>query len=620
MRWTYVIPRAIIVGLLWGFLTWGLDPLLRYSAVQTVQSMTGARVDIGQLATQIYPPRLQLRQVAVASPSKRGTNLIEFDSLEFRLAGDPLLRRQFVIEEGRLSGVRLHTRRSDDGQLAPSPAAPTSNEPGWLTEKLTTLSDAWLTGLLDDARQQLDPNTLETWRTGTQLYHKWDERLNALADRGRLLKPQYQQLKNQLDNARQGDTLRRIEQYVQVADTADRLTQQAQRLQQELQGIVPEVRGDFVKLDQARRNDQVMIQNKLQLLRPDGRRITESLIGEQMYLQLQQLLSWIDLARDYQQELKEQARPPRGRGRDFSWPILQPTPDLHLQKLLISGSLSIDGTAVPFEALISDITEDAPLLGRPCVVRLKADGARPLLLKLTLDLTRPEPVTQLLATWSDPEGQLLHVGQPDKAMLSARLTEIAWNLNLTVCQEQLQGQVRLQSRFEDAVFSADSAIRPEFVQAASDSLSTIRSVGATLDIGGSLRDPRMQLTSDLGQQVSEGVSLAFANQLQNARERLSREVDNFATAQVTRLKARCGDEYAQLLRENAELLAQIQEVQSMVAAVQSGRMDPNAMFRQAADSKILSDRQQESVGRALQGVDQVLGGRRLPGQVSREMR
>lgn len=610
VRWTYIIPRFVIVALLWMFTAWGLDPLLRYSAVQSLQAITGARADISHFTTQLYPPRVVVRGVALASAKQPGLNLIEFDELEFHLAGDPLLRRRFVVQEGRLTGVRFSTRRSDDGQLERPPAEPDDSQPSWVAEQIRTLGDEWLTKLVEQGRQKLDPNVLETWRTGTEIYDKWDDRFTSLADRGRLLEPRFQQLKIQFENARQGDTLQQIQQYVQVAEQAERLTREAEQIRRELSGVVPEVREDFVRLDQARRNDQEMIGHQLELLKPDSRRITESLIGEQLYVQLQQLLSWIQLARDYQQQLQEQTQPERGRGRDIQYPLLHPTPDFHLQRLLVSGELTIEGETVPFEAVVQDVTEDAPLLGRPCVVRLKADGSRPLIVQLTLDKTRPVAVTQLAASWSDPQGQLLHTGKPDSAMLSARLADIDWRMQVSLAQEQLQGRVQLTSRFQDAVFTTSDSLRPELAQAAGDALSSIHSVGATLHLGGTLTSPDMSLESDLGSQISDGMHLAFANQLQNAKARLADEVNSFAADQVSRLKTRFASEYDQLVQENAQLIAQVQEVQSVVAAVQSGRVDPNAVFRQVTDSRVLSDKQQQSVGRVLQGADKLLQRRR----------
>ena len=51
MRWTYIIPRLMIISLLWGFLAYGVDPLLRYETVQSFQSITGAKVDVAELTT-----------------------------------------------------------------------------------------------------------------------------------------------------------------------------------------------------------------------------------------------------------------------------------------------------------------------------------------------------------------------------------------------------------------------------------------------------------------------------------------------------------------------------------------------------------------------------------------
>ena len=61
MRWSYIIPRLIIVGLLWGFLVYGVDPLLRYSTVQSLQTVTGAKVDVAELQTTYFPPSFSIK-------------------------------------------------------------------------------------------------------------------------------------------------------------------------------------------------------------------------------------------------------------------------------------------------------------------------------------------------------------------------------------------------------------------------------------------------------------------------------------------------------------------------------------------------------------------------------
>lgn len=607
MRWTYIIPRMLIVGLLWCFLTFGLDPLLRYSTVQSLQVAIGAKADVGEFRTQVYPPRLTVAQVALANARRPGTNLMQFDELEFRLAGDPLLRRQFVVEEGRITGVRFKGIRTDDGLLEPAPPEDADAPPSWLTEKLKTAGDEWLTRLTEQAKAQIDPNILETYRVGSDLYAKWDGRFNEMADRGKLLKPQVVSLKSQFQNAKQGDTIQKIEQYLQVAQKAELLVQEARQIKDQLTAIVPEVRTDFARLDQARKNDQELVRHKISLLKPDGRRISETLIGEQMYLQLQQLLSWVEMVREYQRELKEQTQPERGNGTDFQFPILNPTPDFHIRRLLVAGEIEIDGEQVPFEAEINDITEDAPLLGRPCIVRFRARGPKPVVVALSYDTRTEKTITKVLVDYQDAGGRILSAGKPDNVLLSARLADISWNLKITLIEDLLQGRIQFDSELQDVAFSARDSIRPEFVQAARDALSGIRAVNAGLTLGGTVRKPQFELDSNLGTQIADGVELALVNQIENAKTRLIAEVNTYASDQVTKLSARFASEYEELKAENADLIAQIQQVQQIVASLQSGKVDPNAVFRQVTESKVLSDKQQGKVDRAMDSMNRVLG-------------
>ncbi len=619
MRWSYIIPRLIIVALVWAFVTWGKDPLLHYSMVRSLQAVTGAKADIAQVQTQLFPPRMTVDRVALASASAPGTNIIQFDQLEFRLAGDPLLRRQFVVEEGRLTGVRFHTTRQDDGQLEVIPEDDAEgSEPSWMQEKLKQAGEEWLANLLDQTKAQLDPDRLETYRTGREVYAKWDVRFQDLTDRARLLKPRFEQLRSQFEDARRGDPLQMIERYLQIAQRAEQLTRDAQQIRDELTGISPEVKSDFARLDQARKNDQEMVKHSIALLKPDARRVTESLIGEQMYLQLQQLLSWIQLAQQYQTELAEQAHPPRPAGRDFEFPLLNPTPDFHLQKMLISGEVEIDGRLVPFEAELSDVTEDAPLLGRPCVFRLHTTSQSPLEIHVTYDARTQLPVTQIIASYKDPNGRILASGKPDKAALSARLSDVSWGVNLTVVDQQIGGAVQLQSQLSDAVFTARDSIRPELLSAARDAIGAIQQVGATLSLGGTLLKPSMQLESDLGQQIVDGVQLAFTQQLTQARDRLLNDVNTYASDQVSKLTTKFGSEYQKLKSENADLIAQVEEVRTIAVALRSGKLDANTVLRTVSDSKFVNDKQKRQVDQAMQDVNAVMNGG-LPASVARRI-
>ncbi len=222
--------------------------------------------------------------------------------MHFRLEPSSLSRRRFVLKKDISQGVQFDTDRSDDGQLE-MVDEPVSEEPSWISDKLTELGNDWLQNLTEQVKSELDPNTLETYRVGREMYGKWDTRFEDMTARAKALEPRVRELKVRFENAKKGDTLEQIEQYLLVSQEAEQLIREAQEFQVELKGIVPEVREDFKSLNESRERDQEKIRHKLSLLKPDGRRITQALLGKPMYRQLQQILTWVEAAREYQSEL-----------------------------------------------------------------------------------------------------------------------------------------------------------------------------------------------------------------------------------------------------------------------------------------------------------------------------
>jgi hypothetical protein len=138
-------------------------------------------------------------------------------------------------------------------------------------------------------------------------------------------------------------------------------------------------------------------------------------------------------------------------------------------------------------------------------------------------------------------------------------------------------------------------------------------------LGGTLRDPDIQLESDVGEQISEGVKFAFTQQLDVAKERLVAEVNTFAGEQIEKLTGRFKGEYDELMTKNRDLLEQIGEVQEIVATLRSGKVDPQALVRQVANSKLIPTKDQEKIRKIAEDVDQALNGHMLPAGLQKKL-
>src|SRR5262245_54644895 len=128
MRWGYIIPRAVLLAAIWAFFAFAFDPLLQYELTSVGEKAASAKIDVGGVKTTLFPPRVTVEKMQVANRHKPGTNLLEFEGLALNVAGGPLLKKLYIVNEGTLSGLRWGTAREDSGLLPETPAQKAERE------------------------------------------------------------------------------------------------------------------------------------------------------------------------------------------------------------------------------------------------------------------------------------------------------------------------------------------------------------------------------------------------------------------------------------------------------------------------------------------------------------
>lgn len=617
MRWGYLIPRIIILAIVWAFFAFGFDPLLRKGATSSLQGVTGAKVDIADVTTGFFPPRVNVDRVALASASKPGSNLVEFETASFHLAGQPLMHRNYVVDEATITGVRFQTSRNDNGQLEIEEDSESTGPviPEWLQDKMKNLGDEWLEQFTDQAKSQLDPNRLETYQVGNQLYAKWDRRFEEVNTTISTTKIRAERLQQQIKTAKQAEPVQQIQLYLQIAQDADSLMKDSQAFVTTLKTNVPaEVRQDFVKLDQAQQNDRQMVASTLQNLKPDSGRITESLIGEEMYLQLQHLLSWVDTIRGYQEQLKGPAEPERSVGRYYEFPILNPTPKVLCRKMLMDGELMLGDLPTPFRAVLTDVTSDPKLHGKPAILHVQTAGARPVNLVIRHDATSDIAVTDLSADFVDETEHVLEAGKPGSEQLTASLTNLHWKANVTLIEGQIDGRVEMRSDFGKSQFQTARPYAVSLASVAEQTLQSIHTVNAVIDLKGSALKPDVSMTSDLGSQVANGFQTAFQAQLPAMKQQALAMVTDYAVEQKQELSAKLGGRYSALLSDHQQLMDSLNSVRALAADFRKGQVNPNAVFRTVSDSGVLKENDQKKADKYFGEASKVMDGFKNPNQ------
>lgn len=119
IRWSFVLATAVIVALIVVFNIFFLDKILKNVIISSAQMVTGAKVEIDYLKTNIKNCSININGLRCADRNDHFKNLIDIQKMRFDVRFSPLLRKKVVIDEMSVEGIKLNTDRKTSGQLPP---------------------------------------------------------------------------------------------------------------------------------------------------------------------------------------------------------------------------------------------------------------------------------------------------------------------------------------------------------------------------------------------------------------------------------------------------------------------------------------------------------------------
>ncbi len=526
LRWSYVVPRVLLAAIVWAFFAFGLDPLLRYGVVITGESVVGAKVDIAGLTTRLYPPELRLTSVEVADPGRTSDNLFDFGELRVRLAGDPLLHREYIIEEATLDGLRVNADRLNDGSLEATEEADGGElNLGPLQEQLKLIGLRWYDDLAATAKRELDPGSLETVQVAQSVEDEWKARLDDL-------KVRIDELQERIDGMQditrvQGKPLEQLDMYARASDDLKQLLLDSKQLKDEIHQLPTLARRDVARLDEARRNDTTRLKQRVQQLPLNGEAISKSLLGPQLHERLQTLAGWMGWTKRYMQAGKEfepDLLIQRGQWIDF--PREGRHPKFVLQSLSLSGEARHGGQPFAMTGQLYDVSSDPQLYGQPSTWEFAVAGPDPFSINGHSDFSLSQPVHEITFDWRTDRPTNVLIGDHDKLtvrMTAPTMTCSGW---LRLNGDQVSCQMRLRQPTLSATLSESSE---DFAQQwIAPALTAVRESDAVLHVTGTLRDPEWKIESDIGRQVASGFQQVLVTQIDATRARLMQKADAIA--------------------------------------------------------------------------------------------
>jgi uncharacterized protein (TIGR03545 family) len=415
IRWKYAVPRLLLALTVLSLIYLGMNPLLRWGIETLGAQALSIQVDIGDLDASLRKTEVCIHDLAIANPKAPDTNLFDADKITLSLDTNALLHRKFVVREGHVQGLRLHTKRDETAHTVDHWQFSADGE------RLKQEADAWLETLSATLGQQLDAQIaeLESVRLAKELMESWPEEYQQLAAKVSSVKARIENLRT-LFHTRPKNIAAGLDHYQKTLAELEQLQQQMGDLTEQIDGLPDRVESDRGAIVAATQQDVRKIEERFKSIRLDQETITGYFLGPEMGRRVVTIAQWV---RWVQAQLPDEPPEPandRLEGVNILFAGRRPHPDFLVESLRLDGETRIGKKTYRFAATAAGLTSQPQLYGRPAEIQAHMVGDVTFEVHALLDRTGETPFDQIVINCPDMTLPEMSLGCEDSIALNLR--------------------------------------------------------------------------------------------------------------------------------------------------------------------------------------------------------
>lgn len=529
IRWPGLAAFAAIVGLLviisWLF----LDAILKVTLEYGLGRLNGAEVTIQKVEHKWSPLTLTAYDVQATDPAKPSHNQVQLEKFSADVSAAELLLGRIHIEQLDVVGVRVdQARKQGEGEVYVAPSKEDIKEwasGSWEQLKVSLPST-------DEIVQQVGLQTeqiLTDAETQIEQQREQFEQAKAALPTKETLQQYQQQVKAITEGKVEGlgDIAARKEKLDNVKAAIRQDKEAIQKFRQQLSESADVVKTQIARVKEAPENDINRIRNFFQLNESGLQNVTGLLLGdkarqwsEYLLLAYEQLAPM--LARSANTETVEKVR---GEGESLSFVEDDAPPEFWIKQA--RTEVMIGDTAVNIDW--QNITHQHDLLGQPTTYQARVDnGDLWQAFNLDGELSLLPSGIDAKQQWQLKGANVKNLGLSDSSELTAAITSalIDSDGRVLVRGNQLDGEAII--RMLDLAVTAQGSSK--ITNAIAQALAQLKRLDINTKVGGDILNPKLNLNSDLDQQLGKLLSqtaMAEAQtKLDDIKSELSAKVEN----------------------------------------------------------------------------------------------
>ncbi len=532
IRWRFLLTRLIIAVAILMILTLGLGPVASYVTVAGLQVSTGARAEIGSTTVRLFPPSLRFTDVHVADPrdGKELRDAFMADSIDLSIDGDALLRRRWVIREGKISGLQIGSQREASGHFDVEPeVADDSAGPSMIGQMLSQAT----AGLADRATEIGD--NLETVKTGDEIRRRWKTQYEVLVKQARDLEKRVKKIR---------DTAKGIDNPLRDWPELERTLAEARTAREELLQIreamdkMPgQFRGDLVKLEEARQADLAKVDAYVPGDLSESKNFGVDLISAQIHRNLTQLRGYLDNGRTLANYTVVAPDSQRVRGENFDFLGTRRRPEMLIEQCQVDGLMRADGKTYSLTGLIENMTPQPEYLAEPTRARLLLEGPETVKVDYIRDRRQGTLNDRLTLHWPQMRADPMRLGDGKNVAVAVNGGQREVWVQLDSQGDQVQGRLVSKQMGVNMHLDVDGkAANSAAVISMNQSLASVKSIEVDAAFHGDWKKLDLELKTNLGDVFGDAVEDAIAKQLEDSKVKLAAKIDNAHREQMLQLR------------------------------------------------------------------------------------
>jgi uncharacterized protein (TIGR03545 family) len=548
-RWKAIGPLLLLLLLIGMLVVLFAEPVARGATEDASTDLLGTQVDVRKLDLRPREIGADLWRIEVADPFDVHRNLVEAGSIHLTVDPEALAEKKLVVRNLTLGDLRFGTRRR-------TPARPAEGN-GFapqLVRAVRQWSDQFDVPLLkltpfDTIRAiALDPRKLGTVQAASALSARADSTRQAL-EQGLRSVPVGVTLDSAKALVARLDTVNPRTLGIQGTRDAVAAVQRNIRQVQETKRQIETLASDAARgvkglasglaaVNDARRRDYAFARSLLQLPSFAAPEIGKAFFGHVSIERFQQAMYWVQLGRRYMPpglRPRETTGPPRLRlaGSTIRFPKEHHYPAFLLEAGTVDFSVAEGLLAGAYAATVRGLTTAPALYGKPTVItaRRRAEGRAVASLDVAAVLDHlTERTRDSISAVADGIGlpALWLPGLPVRLDPGTGRTALMFVLR----GEELRGRWSIASG--NVQWSVDTASRRlnELERLVWRVIGGLRELRVTAELSGTVRAPRLAVSSNLDQAVSDRLQAVIGEEVARAEQRVRAEVDKLVSAQV----------------------------------------------------------------------------------------